>query len=630
MVTQSMRSNIFAAAGVLVLTLSSACGIVPRLGGAADPATVSDIVPQANSTPVAVANPSVANVQPGPFQALVKRDSITQTLVVDGTVAAPAELPIIYQGSGKVLDIKVKVGDVVNQGDVMLELDGTEISRSLDAAQARAQTSKANLAQAIAQLAAQQNTAAQRAAAARQQQQQTIADAQAGLRKAQAQLDTVMAGATDADRHVAENALANAQTVLQKAQDAQNALGNGPNPVSVHAAQLEVNSDQIALDKANADLNTLLRGPDQIVLDQAQRDIDRDTTALQLAQQAKLDPKQDPTAAKLTHDSAVADAQVTLQTAQAKLSTLKQPPADYDVQTARQKVQIASDALAIAQAKLVGLGQPPDQPTLDAAQAAVDTAQQGVDDAQAKLDLVNSHPTPNEAADAQDQVRRAQAALDAARSPVQTSSDPGGVDLGSLQQAVAQDDADVASLQQQLDAMQIVAPSSGTVLSVRAKPGDTITSAKPVFTLAQAGQPIVRVQLSDDEAKQLAKGQKATIVIDPTSAANPVPATVTTLVTAADSGGSSPSADFQVNWASGAVPKFGLPVSVTVTVLQKSDVLVVPKSALRQTAGQSYVEVIDGVTKKITNVQVGITSDTAAEIVSGLTEGQLVATTTAS
>jgi HlyD family secretion protein len=607
--------------------------MLPRLTtNTGDPSTATGAVPadsvvQPGPT-VAVPANSVATTKLGPRQALVKRDSIAQTMSIDGVVSAPVEVPINYQGSGKVQDVKVKPGQAVNEGDELLELDTVEISRSLDAAMARAQTSKANLAQARAQLAAQQKTAAQRLQQQQQQQQQAIADAQAGVRKAQAQLDTVMAGPSDADKHAAQQNLVNLQAVLQKAQAAQDKLQNLPDSNTVRQAKVDVTSAQIAADKANADLQALLRGPDPIVLQSAQRDVDRAKTNLQLTISSTLDPKMDPAAAKLAHDSAVADAQLAVQTAQDKLDKLQTPPAEFDVATAKQKAQAAQDTLTAANAKFAGLGDPADQQSLDAAQAAVDAATNGVADAQAKVDSLNSHPNALEIADAQDQVRRAQQALLAAQTAVQSPSDPGGVDLGSLQEAVTQDDADVASLQQQLDHAKIVAPFTGTVLSVKAKPGDTITSGKPVFTLAQPGAPIVRLQLSDDEAAQLSVGQSTTVVLDSDSGGTPtmLPGTVNKMTTAAQSGGNA-TAEIKVSWPSSGAPRFGIPVTANVTIQQKTDALVVPKTALRSTSGKTYVEVMDGVNKKITNVQVGITSGDTVEITSGLSEGQVVTLT---
>jgi multidrug efflux pump subunit AcrA (membrane-fusion protein) len=100
-----------------------------------------------------------------------------------------------------------------------------------------------------------------------------------------------------------------------------------------------------------------------------------------------------------------------------------------------------------------------------------------------------------------------------------------------------------------------------------------------------------------------------------------------TQVTQAASNGSmgGASADLKVSWADGQqTPGFGTPIVARVTVQQKENVLVVPKSAVRQSGGRSMVELQDGSLRHLVNVQVGIRTDASVEILSGLTEGQMV------
>jgi multidrug efflux pump subunit AcrA (membrane-fusion protein) len=67
-------------------------------------------------------------------------------------------------------------------------------------------------------------------------------------------------------------------------------------------------------------------------------------------------------------------------------------------------------------------------------------------------------------------------------------------------------------------------------------------------------------------------------------------------------------------------------MSVTATIITNiaSDVIIVPTSTVQSLSGQSYVKILkDG---KVTNVDVetGNTSDTQTEIVSGVTQGDVV------
>ena len=56
----------------------------------------------------------------------------------------------------------------------------------------------------------------------------------------------------------------------------------------------------------------------------------------------------------------------------------------------------------------------------------------------------------------------------------------------------------------------------------------------------------------------------------------------------------------------------------------RENVLTIPKSALRQYFGRTYVHVLDGEQRREVDVEVGLENATSVEIVSGLEEGQLV------
>jgi macrolide-specific efflux system membrane fusion protein len=271
------------------------------------------------------------------------------------------------------------------------------------------------------------------------------------------------------------------------------------------------------------------------------------------------------------------------------------------------------------------LQQGPDQSSSDAAQSVVNAAQQGVSDAQAKLDALARLPTPAQVADAQDQVRRAQAALDAAGRPLD-STGSAGPDLGALQQAVDGAQGDVAALQQQIANTQMHAPFGGTVISVRAKVGDAVSASSPVtVTIAQPGPVLVRAQLDDSQAAELTVGQTANVILNNASATDPpISATVASVTPAAKDGSTFASADFSVQWPDSGTPKFGLPVGVNVTLQQKQGVLILPTKAIHSVGSRTYVEVVDGNVRKTATVQLGISTDDSVEIVSGLSEGQVV------
>jgi RND family efflux transporter MFP subunit len=316
-----------------------------------------------------------------------------------------------------------------------------------------------------------------------------------------------------------------------------------------------------------------------------------------------------------------------LQAAQENVNKLKVPPADTDVRAATQRVRDAQDAVAGSSAKLAQLQDGPTDDDLLAAQSAVDIAQKTFDIAQANLAAVLGRPVPSELADAQDQIRRAQAAVDVARtSPTSKTDTNGNVDLDALQSLVDGNQAEVARLQGLLDNTHIQAPFDGIVASVKVKAGDPFQADKPLLTLAKVGAPIVSVAaLADSEAARLAVGQLATVNFETVSGtARTATASVSATTPPAADGSTQASANFAVTWQANQAPRFGTPVQLTVIVQQKDGVLVVPKDAIRQSGDKTTVMVLNGTLRRLVDVQVGIVTGTSAEIVSGLSEGQLV------
>jgi multidrug resistance efflux pump len=624
---------------MLASSVAACTQIVPSL---APPASVdsTNSASQVSAVPTAglPALTAPTRTPSGPKTATVALGSITQTSTLDGFVAAQNEQPVFYNGRGNVVDVKVKAGDAVKQGDELLELEAPhhmwaqDVAHELEQAQARVEADKQDLAKAQAADAVQQQQAAARAASAAAQQQQAITDATSQLKRAQDNLTRVQAGAAQADRQAAQNGVSVAQTALQQAQTAYGTVAAGPDANAVRAATRDLTNAQSAQAKAQSDLDALTRGPDPAAVRDAQATLQRTQTQLQIAQASKPDPKLDPSVAKLQHDQAVQDAQLAVDNASAALGKLKLPPPDADVQAAKQHVSDTNDALAAAQDHLTQVQSGPDQAGLDAAQATVDKANQNVLAAQAKLAEVTSHPTPSELGDAQDQVRKAQNALDQARSGPPQTTDPNAnnVDLSKLQNTLNEDQATVDGLQQTLDATKLPSPIDGVVVSVRVKAGQSITSEKPAFTIAPAAPPVVRADLDDSQVTYLSVGQSAIVSVDPDSGVttmtpSKVDATVMSVTPASSDGSKSASAQFQVQWPDGAAPpKFGVPVQVQLTLQQKDGVLVVPTSALHQAGANTTVQVQNGTLRKLVNVQVGIRTDASAEIVSGLTEGQVV------
>jgi len=627
------------AVGAVQLGLSStACAqlspatLVPRLGGSdtSDPTLDPSLTTQASptvavstsATPQAGANAGAL----GPSNAAVHKGSIDLQLTLTGRVAGAEEQEIAYPSGGKVQTIAVRAGETVQEGQLLLQTESDSIQKDLDAAQARLETASLRLQQSQAQTAS-QRAAAQRDASRRTadevtRRQQAIQDAQVALNKARDDYDRVAAGPSSTEKRIAEATLANAQSVLAKATADLDRLNRGANSDDVHAAEASLASAQTNVDTAQAEVDRLTRGPDPAAVRAAERDVERAQTALKVAQSTKADGTN---VTQTQRDALIANAQLAQQDAEDRLAKIKAPSDPKDVTIAQRNLQVAKTAADQARARLDLIKKGPDQATLDAAQQAVDAAQTAVDNAQDKLDDTNGHPTAAELRAAQDRVDQAQAALTRAMnapSSVDAPTDDGSsaFDLEIMQKALAQEQSNVSSLQKKLEDTKLLAPFAGVVTTINVKAGDPVDPAHPAMTMSRPGQPVIRIDLTEQDAAKLKEGQPATITLD--GATLPLNGTVGGV--GSNPNGSGRVAHVRVDWGSSELPKVGRTAQVGVTLQHKDNVLLVPKKAVRTAGPRTYVQFMSGSSRRIANVEVGITTDQDAEITSGLTEGQIV------
>ena len=620
-------SNRWILVGSVVFILSIGAVACVQLGPTLLPSltTSSDEAADGQFVPITVATPSAqAAGRPAARQtAPVQRGTIAEQVSLSGRVAGSAEFPVAFPGVGKVESVPIKPGDTVSEGQLLVQTTATDLSNSLDLAKAKLQTDEIRLEQGQAEAAAQQE-AHMRDAASRQQDAATrkqagIADAEAAMAAAQAEQQKVAAGPSDSEKRSAQVALTTAHANVQRAQADVDRLTRGADPADMRLAQRDVDTAQNDANKAQATLSHLNAGPDPAAITAAQRDVQRAQNALTAAQA-------DKSATGAAHDAAVENARLTLQDAQDRLARASAPLDPQEVANAKLNLQAAQATLDNAKGRLTALQQGPDQSSIDAAQAALDAAEKTEQNAQALVDDVNSHPTFAETQAVARKVAAAAAALDRARSqpmPAAPVVDAGApYDLALLQKAVDQDNAEIDRLTGNLTTTRLVAPFDGIVASVAIRVGDAVDVGQAVITLVKPEDPVVRGDLTDKDAARLAVGQTATVKLPGSSSDNkPLEATLASLSHAA--GDSGKVAQFRVSWDDRR-PALGSLAQLQVTVQSKNDVLLVPKKAIRSVGVHQYVQYQDGPNRKTATVEVGMMTADSAEVVSGLTEGQVV------
>ena len=248
-------------------------------------------------------------------------------------------------------------------------------------------------------------------------------------------------------------------------------------------------------------------------------------------------------------------------------------------------------------------------------------------DALTKLNAAGA-ASNSEVAAARQRLASANAALDAAQASSQGRYSPAEVERAKS--ALNDAEANLVAAQQVEDQTRVVAPASGTVYSVDVRATDFVEQGKQLLQRADLQRERVRAYFDEPEIGSLAVGQPIEIKWD----ARPgriwhghierVPVTVIHLDTRTV--GEVPVA---IDDPDGEL----LPdtnVTVTVITASQTNALSVPREALHIENGKSYVFKIENDELKRTPVVTGSFNLTQVAIISGLNDGDRVATGTLS
>ena len=348
--------------------------------------------------------PTAARAQPRP-------GGVTASAVV-----APAQRAVLVAGvAGRIAEVRVAEGERVEAGWALVALDDEA---------ARAQ----------------------------------LAQAEAALAAAQAELDLLVAGPTPEELRQAEAAVAGAQAAL-------GALQAGARPENVAQAEASLASAQAALALLQRGATDLELQAAQLALEEAQGA----RWAAQGSRDATCGGANAGSAQCAAAEGQVLAAEARVRQAENRLAQLRQGPAPETVAQARQAVRAAEASLALAR-------QPGTPQEVAAAQAQVDAAT-------AALDALKAGARPERLAAARAQVAQAEAGVEAARA--------------------------------QRDALALAAPIDGTVVDLTAHAGQWVIPGQTLATLADLEDLVVETtDLSELDVPRVAVGQAATVSIE--------------------------------------------------------------------------------------------------------------------
>ncbi len=184
----------------------------------------------------------------------------------------------------------------------------------------------------------------------------------------------------------------------------------------------------------------------------------------------------------------------------------------------------------------------------------------------------------------------------------------------------------IQRLQEQLANAQILAPMDGVVTSINIfNAGQAVTAYTPVIAVGDISQLEVSADLfGDSGVAQLSPGMEVAIEPYERPDAVQIPGVIRYVPTGAP-GETDKTTRISLNSSpQDASLELSDLVRVKVVVESKEDVLWLPPQAIRSFEGRRFVVVQDDQGLRRVDVQTGVEGSEAVEIVSGLTEGQIV------
>ncbi|NLX37073.1 MAG: efflux RND transporter periplasmic adaptor subunit [Chloroflexi bacterium] len=236
----------------------------------------------------------VAPLPEGIITEAVTRGTIESLISATGSVAAEYEQQLTFAAAGQVVEVLVEEGDRVIAGQTLARLDDQDLLIAVRQAEAALAVTEAQLAQTRVGPTAEEIA---RYEAAVEIAQASSASARAGVASAQANIDRVLAGATDEEISIAERRVEEAKNRLWGTQSQRDAICGrlefGGMEADCDNAEASVNQAEEAVRIAELQLQSTLKGarPEELTTARAQLDQARAQLAQTVSQvsQAEAD-----------------------------------------------------------------------------------------------------------------------------------------------------------------------------------------------------------------------------------------------------------------------------------------------------------------------------------------------------
>ncbi|MDI7274964.1 MAG: efflux RND transporter periplasmic adaptor subunit [Anaerolineae bacterium] len=331
------------------------------------------------------------------------------------------------------------------------------------------------------------------------------------------------------------------------------------------------------------------------------------------AAQAKLDQ-----ARKGATPEEIAAARASLASAQEALKALQAGPSDTEIEIARLRWEQAKDQLWSTQLRRDGTCGTPGG-NCEEARAAVASAEMSVEIARLQYEQARQGASAKELRAAEAQVAQAQLNLS------KLLSGPASEDLRAAEIQVKQAELSLQQARAKLAQCCLRAPFAGTITRLALRVGQMAGANTPAATLSGEGGLQISAELSEVDVARVAVGQEVEVLLD----AMPERTFAGRVVQMATSGTSSQGVvNFPIticlDQADPAI-RPGMTANVTIIAERRDNVLLVPSRAIQVRGGGYLVRVLHEGQIIEVPVQVGLSGDNGTEILGDiLREGDLL------
>jgi HlyD family secretion protein len=556
-----------------------------------------------------------ATPPPAPTYLPAFRTTLTSSVSSTGSVASTQQVSLnfdIGQGTGKIQQFFVRLGDRVTAGQPMAKLDDTDLQKTLTSA-------RSNLASATARLNAVTSPTTADVSAA----QQAVAAAQNQVLTASNNLNKLK-NPTPADLAASQQAVTSANQGLITAQN------------NVQTAQNAITTAQANVNTAQNDLTTA-----QIALQSAYLSLQNSFSAVQASGCQSLIPgvpvmgSVAPTAyVPPTVFGNIAPTPGPVPFGSPQANTLNSLNCGSSVNSYNGSASSYNTALATHVSRTTALQKAQNdlnngnlQNNVTQATAGVATAQSNIQAAQTKLDAL-LRPQQSDIDAAQASLNSAQASLTAAQARQDALFKPTPDQVLPLQAQVDQAQAQVATAEKNFQNATIVAPFDGQVSQVTGDVGTLVTANTAVFILLNQARLRIDANVDQADVSGLRAGQVATVTFDALPGRTFQASIVAIGLTPQVQQGVVTyvvQLSLDTSTLQPPLPAPGMTALINVVTQRIDSALVVPTRSVRRAAGRASVTLKkdDGSTE-VRQVTTGATSGQLTQILSGLQEGDQV------